>query len=304
MNPAAAAQLGRLAAGGSIEITAREAAGVGEAAAGLPGGASVYLTWLPGADPDDLVEAAADVRAAGFEPVPHLAVRRIDGRGTLDRLLGRLTDEAGVEDVLVIAGGAEAPAGPYASSMDVLRSGLLERHGVRRAGVAGHPEGSPDIPPEAARAALREKNAFAAGSALELRIVTQFALAPEPYVAWEGAARADGNRLPVHAGLPGVTSPARLLRFGVACGVGASLDRLRKQTGGLVRLATTRAWRPDEIARGIAEAAAADPESRFAALHLFTFGSVRESVAWLADARAAGGPLAAEPLAKGAAWRP
>ena len=52
-------------------------------------------------------------------------------------------------------------------------------------GVAGHPEGSPDIAPEAVVAAMREKNAFAERSPIELRIVTQFALAAEPYVAWE-----------------------------------------------------------------------------------------------------------------------
>ena len=95
--------------------------------------------------------------------------------------------------MLVIAGGGATVAGDYHSSMDVLRSGLLERHGIVRAGVAGHPEGSPDIAPEAILAALAEKNAFAAGSAIELRIVSQFALAAEPYVTWERGAACGGK---------------------------------------------------------------------------------------------------------------
>ena len=62
--------------------------------------------------------------------------------------------------------------------MDVLRSGLLERHGIVRVGVAGHPEGSPDIAPEAILAAHSPRRTrFAGSSPIELRIVTQFALA-------------------------------------------------------------------------------------------------------------------------------
>ena len=47
------------------------------------------------------------------------------------------------------------------SSMQVMETGLLDRHGIRRIGVAGHPEGSPDIPDRAVAAAIAWKNAFA-----------------------------------------------------------------------------------------------------------------------------------------------
>jgi methylenetetrahydrofolate reductase (NADPH) len=220
-------------------------------------------------------------------PVPHLAARSIAGGDQLDALLGRLAEEAGVDDVLVIAGGVKEPVGAYTSSMDILDSGLLERHGIVRAGVAGHPEGSPDIPADGEREALAAKNAFAARSGIELRIVTQFALSPEPYVAWERRVRAEGNRLPVVAGIPGVTSPPALLRYALACGVGPSLEVLRKQTGGLVRLAASREWRPSQLAQGIAYWADADPASLFRGLHLYPFGGVEASADWLARARGA-----------------
>ena len=93
-------------------------------------------------------------------------------------LLGRLVAEAAVDDVLVVAGGRSRPAGAFPSSMEVLESGLLERHGIRRVGVAGHPEGSPDIPADAERGRDRARRTPSpTGSPLELRIVTQFALA-------------------------------------------------------------------------------------------------------------------------------
>src|SRR5262249_5446587 len=157
--------------------------------------------------------AAWLARSAGYVPVPHITARSLAGDGALDELLGGLVEQAAVDDVLVVAGGIKTPAGAYNGTMDVLHSGLLERHGIVRAGVAGHPEGSPDISPEAVRAALAEKNAFAESSPIEFRIVTQFALAAAPYLEWERRIREQGNRLPIVAGIPGVTSPPTLLKY-------------------------------------------------------------------------------------------
>jgi methylenetetrahydrofolate reductase (NADPH) len=282
----AADRLRMLAASASIEVTPRHAAGLAAIQGLLPPGTNVYITALPGADLEDLVVAAAAARDAGYSPVPHLTARAIAGPAQLDGLLGRLVERAAVDDVLVVAGGAKQVAGEYTSSIQILRSGLLERHGIARAGVAGHPEGSPDIAPEVVLAALDEKNAFARESPIELRIVTQFALAAAPYVAWERELRAHGNRLPITAGIPGVTSPASLLKFALACGIGPSVDVLRKQSGGLLKLATTRLWKPDEVAEGIARSTVDDPDSLIRGLHIFPFGGVERSAEWLAQARA------------------
>jgi methylenetetrahydrofolate reductase (NADPH) len=278
--------LREFAARASIEVTPRASAELAELEGLLAPGTDVYVTALPGADLDDLVTAARRVREAGHEPVPHIPARAIAGRDALDRLLGGLAAEAGVVDVLVVGGSVKEQAGEYSSSIEILESGLLEQHGIVRAGVAGHPEGTPDIPPQAVHESLAAKNAFAGRSPIELRLVSQFALAAEPYVVWERQIRAEGNRLPVVAGIPGVTSPATLIKYGLACGIGPSLEILRKQTGGLLKLATTRLWRPDDVARGIAEAAAADPDSLIRGLHVFPFGGLRRSAEWLAEMRA------------------
>ena len=287
MTEAVRERLRALAATASIEVTPRHVAALAELDGVLPIGPSVYITALPGADPFDLVTAAEAVRAAGHVPVPHLTARAIAGDAALDALLRQLRERAAVDDVLVVAGGGATVAGDYQSSLDVLRSGLLERHGIVRAGVAGHPEGSPDIAPDAILEAVAEKNAFAASSAIELRIVSQFALAAEPYVTWERGLREAGNRLPVVAGIPGVTSPASLLKFALACGIGPSVEVLRKQSGGLLKLATTRLWRPDRVAEGIARSTIDDPGSLIQGLHLFPFGGVERSARWLAEMRTA-----------------
>ena len=63
------------------------------------------------------------------------------------------------------------------------------------------------------------------------------------------------------AGIPGVTSPPQLLKFALACGIGPSVEVLRKQSGGLLKLATTRLWKPDGAAEGIARSTLDDPDS-------------------------------------------
>ena len=48
-----------------------------------------------------------------------------------------------------------------ADSMQLLETGLFDKYGIEKFGVAGHPEGSPDMPDEAVKHALAWKNAFA-----------------------------------------------------------------------------------------------------------------------------------------------
>ena len=59
-------------------------------------------------------------------------------------MLASYRAEAGVDEVLIIGGGVDQPVGAFDNSLQVLETGLLQKHGIRRVGVAGHPEGSPD----------------------------------------------------------------------------------------------------------------------------------------------------------------
>ena len=279
-----------LVAGASFEVTPKAAADVAALGDLLPAGTSIYITALPGADPANLVPAAVAVRAAGHVPVPHIAARGYADLDAVDAALADLVSEAQVDDVLVVAGGLKDPIGSLSSSLEILDAGLLEKHGIVRAGVAGHPEGCPDIEPAAAAEALVRKNEIARSSPVEFRIVTQFTLAGPAYVQWEREIRAAGNELSIIAGIPGVTSPPRLLKFALACGVGPSIEVLRKQTGGLLKLATTREWKPDEVVETIAVSRADDPGSLIRGIHVFPFGGLEPSARWVAQRSAATAP--------------
>lgn len=277
----------RLLADVSIEVTPRETGALDEAAAVLPPGTRVYVTDLAGVDLQRSIDAAGRIREHGLRPVVHLAVRAIPDLAALDRTFGRLVD-AGVEDLLLIAG-SRAPAGGIENTLQVLESEALARRAFASIGVAGHPEGNPGVDEGAVDHALARKDKIAREEGLPLHVVTQFGFAADPVLGWERRMRDAGIGLPVRVGLPGLTSPARLLRFGLSCGVGPSLAVLRKQTGSVLKLATAT-YRPTETLLGLARAVAADPGSLISAVHFFPFGAVVPTARWAAAVRD-GAPL-------------
>lgn len=266
----------------SIEVTPRETPVLDEAAEVLPAGTRVYVTDLAGVDPQRSVDAAARIREHGLRPVVHLAVRGIPDLAALDRALGALAD-AGVGDLLLIAG-SRAPVGAIENTLQVLESEALARRPFATIGVAGHPEGNPGVDGSHVDHALARKDKLAREDGLPLEVVTQFTFAADPVLGWERRMRDAGIGLPVRVGLPGLTSPARLVKFGLSCGVGPSLAVLRKQTGSVLKLATAT-YRPTETLRGIARAVAADPESLIRSVHLFPFGAVVPTARWAMTGR-------------------
>lgn len=268
----------------SVEMTPAEISHIPLLASLLPRGSRVYITHLPGPGLEGSAETAEAVATAGLTPVPHIAARTVESHRQLDHALARFSAGAGVRDVLLIGGGLVEP-GPFPSTAHVLDSGLLARHGITRMGVAGHPEGSPDINPDELHQALVTKQAYADGTGTEVRLVTQFTFDATPIVEWERTLRTEGFRMPIHVGLPGATTPAKLMRYGLRCGVGPSLKVLRKQTGRLLNLAASPAQFPDMTILGIARAVVDEPRSLFEALHYFPFGAFERTLTWAEELR-------------------
>jgi len=276
--------LRRLMAGFSVEITPREAPSLPPLHGVLPAETAVYLTFLPNTPWAQTVAVARSVREAGLRPVPHLAARAVPDRATLRRMLTDVA-AAGAEDLLVLAGSLDKPVGEFHEAAQILDSGLVEDAGIRRVGIVGHPEGHPDVDDHELARALLAKCRIARKRGFDLHIVTQFAFAPEPITTWERQIRAAGVDAPIQVGLPGVTTPARLLRFGLRCGVGPSLKVLRQQAGGVLKLATSPVHHPDATLVGVAGAIAADPACLLRGIHFFPFGALVPTVAWACDIR-------------------
>jgi len=263
----------------SIEAT-RPADADFAALAALQRGTRIYLSAVPNRPVDESVSAAIRLRAAGFEPVPHVAVRNFASAPALDDFLARLNSEAAVENVLVIAGDRDE-CGPFRRALDAIDSGVLRRRGVRAIGIAGYPEGHPRISDQELERALGEKIAAAEAVGLGVEIVTQFCFNPSAILAFIARVRARGFDHPLRIGLAGPTSLTSLIRYATRCGVRASAQALARRSG-LVRQMFAMAT-PDDLVRALADAA---PAAVFP--HLFSFGGIPATARWargVADGR-------------------
>ena len=267
-----------LLSGFTTETTPGAAGKIADYRAHLRPGATVSVTFLPGSDFADTVAVATRLRREGFNPVPHLAARSIPSRAFLEESLARLVGDAGVDQALLIGGGLDRPLGEFSDTMQLLDTGLFDKHGIARLGVAGHPEGSPDIADAQVRAALAWKNAFAERTGASLYVVTQFCFEAAPVIAWDKRIQAEGNRLPVHVGLPGLATLKALIGHARACGVGPSMRYLTRQARNVAKLLTVSA--PDRLVTALATYRATDPGCGIRGVHLYPLGGLKKSARW------------------------
>lgn len=265
--------------GCSVEVTPTQATKVGDFTTHLSPGQRVMVTFLPGSDWRATVNTARMLREQGFEPVPHIAARSIPDAAMLEDFLKALRDEAGISEVLAIGGGVDRPVGRFDCTLQMLQTGLFQKYGIFRIGVAGHPEGSPDIPESIVRQAMIDKNRFAGQHGLQMHIATQFCFEVDPIVKWERRLRADGNRLPIYVGIAGLATLKTLMAHATACGVGNSIRVLMKQAGNITKLMSVR--EPDAVVGGLAMEMARDPDSLLRGAHFFPLGGLRRTAAWM-----------------------
>ncbi|MEI9991906.1 MAG: methylenetetrahydrofolate reductase [Rhizomicrobium sp.] len=268
----------------SIEVTPREPGVAQTLREHFAPGTDVHVTFLPDDSADKAAETCVRLREAGFNPIPHLTARNFPDRDFLERQLARLSGEAGVTRALVIAGDVDRPRGTFASSIEVIETGLLERNGLRTILIAGHPEGHPAVADDVLESALLEKVAAARAHGLHAEIVTQFCFEAEPIARWLARLRAVGIDVPVRIGVAGPASTASLLKFAMRCGVGNSLRALRQRGGMIGKLMGDTT--PDAVLDDLGKTLRAGNFGPIAGIHLYMFGGVRKTAQWLNGARA------------------
>jgi len=263
----------------SIETTPGSALKIPDYRDHLRPGITVAVTFLPGSDFADTITTARRLKEEGFNPAPHFAGRSIRSRAHFEESLKRLQGEVGVREVVALGGAVDEPVGEFQSSMQLLETGLFDKYGIKTIGVAGHPEGCPDIGHAQLAEALAWKNAFAERSDAAFYIATQFCFEAAPIIAWDKAIQAEGNRLPIHIGVPGLATLKTLINHAKACGVGPSMRVLTRQTKNIAKLMTVSA--PDRLILDLAHYRAVDPDCGIARLHVYPLGGLRRSAAWV-----------------------
>jgi len=223
----------------------------------LPKVKDVYITMLPGNDYKGVANKAAELTKSGFNPVPHFPARSIKNQNELKDFVNRCKD-GGVKQALVIGGSAK-PIGDFHCSLQLLETGLFEGWKI---GIAGHPDGSPDISDSDLEKAMIDKKPYSD------YIITQWCLDVKPIAAFISK-----QTLPVHVGITGPLKISSLLKFANIVGAKNSINFLKSNVTKALDLLKPRD--PNDIIKNLK-----DSTDNF---HIYTFGGLKETNKWLTE---------------------
>ena len=258
----------------SIEFTPSNKTKIDDFRYVLPIGTTVNVTAIPGSDPALMMSTVKQLAAQEMNPVPHVVARGIASNSALEKMLASYR-EVDVTEILLIAGGYRSPVGDFKSAIEVLETGLFQQIGIRKVGVAGHPEGSPDILQPELKKALKQKNQFAKEAGIEMYLETQFCFDAQAILRWESEIRADGNQLPIRIGLAGPTQLKKLLHFALISGVGPSLQFLKKQARHVTKLLSVHD--PYDLITDLAPYINEQTSNYLHSLHFYSFGNFSQT---------------------------
>lgn len=264
--------------GYSLEITAKDAADLPLVADKLPRDTRISVTFLPKEDPAKRLGAVRGVIDNGLRPVPHISARRITSTSELESYLGALAEMDATEEVFVVAGDSDSPMGPFEDALAVIRSGVLERFGVKHVGIGGYPDGHPKIDDAKLWTALCGKTAAIRDQGMSASILTQFGFDTDPVLRWLESLRGTGITAPVRLGVPGPASAGTLIRFAARCGVGASTSVMKKYGLSLTKLMQPAG--PDKYVDALGMSLRADRLGDVG-LHFYPFGGLEATVNWI-----------------------
>lgn len=273
----------RLVEGYSLEITGKEkdVVGLTEAAALIPAGTKVNVTFLGNEDLEMRVSAAKAVKTLGFVPVPHISARRIASQAQLEEFLSALAEIGATDHVFAVGGDPATPEGPYPDALTMIRSGVLQQYGVKEVSIAGYPEGHPDIPKDVLWSHLEDKSAALKEAGLDAVILTQFSFDTDPVMAWIKGVRDRGIDTQIRLGTPGPAGIKRLISFASRFGVGANAMIVKKYGFSLTNLMGSAG--PDKFVSDLAALFDADPSVGAVKLHMYTFGGLEATATWARD---------------------
>jgi methylenetetrahydrofolate reductase (NADPH) len=274
----------------SIEITPKQIDKLPVLQANLASGTNVYIALIDPAEVQAQIEACVALNRAGFNPIPHVPARFVRDEEDLKSRISAFATTGKVTDILCLGGGAPEPIGKFDAAIQLMETGVFEANGLKRIGIAGHPEGNPDITKIHGEAvllsALKIKQAWLKEKNIEGFIATQFLFDAGPLALWAGGLREEGIDLPLYVGVPGPATIKTLVRYAAMCGVGNSARFIRKQALNITKLLSVS--EPTEFVDQLALLYFDKPELGIAGPHLYPFGGFDKLFDWLRSRKANG----------------
>ena len=246
----------------SIEVMPRTAAKIESFKELLPQNTRIYIAHIEGTPIHEMVDTAKRLSQEGYNVMPHFPARIIENKKVLIDWINRYKNEAGVKDALLLAGGVNHPYGDFHSSMDLLDSGEFDKAGFTNLHVAGHPEGNMDIDQDGSTknvdSAISWKQEFSKRTDAKMAMATQFCFESGPVIEWADRMASIGVDIPIHIGVAGPAKLQTMIKFSMACGVGASLRVLKRRAKDVTKLLLP--FKPDQFLTELAEHKSLNPD--------------------------------------------
>ena len=145
---------------------------------------NIYVTYLPDEKMKKVIDTAKKLTVEGYSVIPHLPARTIANNNELEKYIKSLSEESGCSKILVIGGGG-IQKGSITSSIEILETDLLSKYNFKEVGLAGHPEGNPDVKQIDLDKAIIEKNKFSKKTDFKMYLATQFFFEAKSLKEWE-----------------------------------------------------------------------------------------------------------------------
>ena len=266
----------------SIEVMPRTASKIENFKELLPQDTRVYVAHIEGTPINEMIETAKRLTDEGYNVMPHFPARIIESKEVLVNWIDRYKNEAGVKDALLLAGGVNQPYGEFHSSMDLLDTGEFDKAGFKNLHVAGHPEGNMDIDIDGKTknvdSAISWKQEFSQKTDANMAITTQFCFESGPVIEWADRMASMGIDIPIHIGVAGPAKLQTMIKFSMACGVGASLRVLKRRAKDVTKLLLP--FKPDQFLTELAEYKALNPNFLITNVHFFPLGGIKTNAKW------------------------
>jgi methylenetetrahydrofolate reductase (NADPH) len=266
----------------SIEVMPRTASKIENFKELLPQNTRVYVAHIEGTPINEMIDTAKRLTDEGYNVMLHFPARIIESKEVLVNWINRYKNEAGVKDALLLAGGVNQPYGEFHSSMDLLDTGEFDKAGFKNLHVAGHPEGNMDIDTDGKTknvgSAISWKQEFSQKTDANMAITTQFCFESGPVIEWADRMASMGIDIPIHIGVAGPAKLQTMIKFSMACGVGASLRVLKRRAKDVTKLLLP--FKPDQFLTELAEYKALNPNFLITNVHFFPLGGIKTNANW------------------------
>jgi len=265
----------------SIEVMPRTAKKVDDFRRILPKKTTVYVAHLEDTPIEEMFYTCKRLISEGMAPMPHIPARIIRNTGELEDWVKEYSS-LGVNQSLLLAGNGKNPKGELFNSIQMLETGIFEKHAFKKIQIAGHPEGNKDIDKDGSLEktinALKIKQKFAKNTKLQIGITTQFCFDLRPVMEWLEVLESEQINLPISLGLAGPTKLQTLIKYAIMCGVGPSISVLKKRAKDLTKLLLP--FEPTEMVDALNSNKKNKLFRNVHSLHFFPLGGIESSAAF------------------------